>query len=185
MIARLACATVFLLPLMSCASLTNKQCERGDWYGIGVSDGQAGRSISYLDNHREACADVGITPDRAVWLKGREAGLRQYCTPENAYHIGKAGDQINNVCQPQERLKMSRPYLVGQQYYDFTQQINRLKSEKNSLEEDIRLIEVDYDPETDKSKLRRKWREISRIERRIEDLEDQRSLYTLLYALYN
>ena len=42
--------------LAGCASLSQHQCLQGDWYSIGVGDGQRGMPVDRLDQHTRACA---------------------------------------------------------------------------------------------------------------------------------
>lgn len=57
--------------LAGCASLSQHQCLQGDWYAIGVGDGQLGMPADRLDRHTRACAQYGVTIDRQLYLEGR------------------------------------------------------------------------------------------------------------------
>ena len=51
-------------------------------------------SIFLLPN----CAKTSVAPNYLVWERGHQLGLKQYCTTNNAYNIGRLGRQLNNVC---------------------------------------------------------------------------------------
>lgn len=84
--------------LNGCATLSEEQCLVGDWYGIGVADGQNGYSFDRLGEHNEACARHGVIPDAAVYEQGRQQGLRAYCTPQVGFREGRQGDSYRGVC---------------------------------------------------------------------------------------
>ena len=123
-----------LLTLLSCASITEEQCRAGDWGAIGLRDGQAGRSVDYFNSHFKACAEVGVTPNKSQWLIGRAQGLPQYCTPENAYDLGRDGRSLNNVCPASQVRLLTRANSWGQEYYDIGQEIDALMDDIRQLE---------------------------------------------------
>ena len=84
--------------LSGCATLSEEQCLVGDWYGIGVADGQSGYSFQRLGEHNEACASHGVIPDAALYEQGRQQGLRSYCTPQIGFREGRQGDSYAGVC---------------------------------------------------------------------------------------
>ena len=84
--------------LNGCATLSEEQCLVGDWYGIGVADGQSGYSFQRLGEHNEACASHGVIPDAALYEQGRQQGLRSYCTPQIGFREGRQGDSYAGVC---------------------------------------------------------------------------------------
>jgi hypothetical protein len=91
-------APAVLAALAACASLSEDACRAGDWRGIGLRDGAAGRADGYVANHAEACAEIGVIPDIVAWGAGRAEGLTLYCTPQNAFDIAARGSRINAVC---------------------------------------------------------------------------------------
>ncbi len=167
--------------LAACASLTEEQCQSGNWSGIGYNDGLNGRSAEYIGNHFEACADLGISPDIAAWQTGREQGLLQYCTPENAYITGRNGDRFNNVCPTDQSTNLSLAYGWGGEYFDITQEIFTLTEEKYELELIIAsdLSHPDLTPEQ-AAQLAQLNSRIRLIDIKIRRLTRQRERYAFL-----
>ena len=168
---------LLLLPflvLASCASISKEQCRAGDWNSIGFQDGKAGRSLDYLTNHAKACAEVGVTPNRSEWVRGRAQGLPIYCTADNAYLIGRDGHALNNVCPASQARLLARANSWGQDYYQIGQQIDTLEDEQNELEALLALMTGELNDE--QKALRRTYRQrLSRVENRLFDLgRDQR-----------
>jgi hypothetical protein len=84
-----------------CASLSEDQCRQGDWAGIGQADGYAGYAMTRLQDHVEACGKLGITPNAAAYSRGRQTGLRGYCTSSRGFSEGRAGNSYAGVCPPE------------------------------------------------------------------------------------
>ena len=120
----------FLL-LSGCATLTKEQCIVGNWQTIGYNDGVAGHYAERLAEHTKACAKVGVTPDYQAWERGRQQGLPQYCTVNNAYSIGQRGRQINNVCPTMMMSKLQQVNNEGLEHYKVT---STIKEDEKQLE---------------------------------------------------
>ncbi|MBE9609370.1 DUF2799 domain-containing protein [Chitinilyticum piscinae] len=161
-------ASLSLLALLSgCASLSESECRTGDWYGIGLRDGQAGRD-SQIAQHAEACAELGIKPRLDLYNRGRTEGLRSYCTPENGYRVGLAGSASGNICPAENQAAFLAAYQRGYERYrlqrdldDLDRRIEQRATERGKLEEKIATAKDEKD--------RRRWL------RDLDDLNRQQS----------
>ena len=95
--------------LVGCASLSEDECRQGDWASIGQSDGYAGYTMSRLQSHADACRKAGITPDAAAYTRGRQVGLRGYCTASRGFTEGRLGNSYAGVCPPD----LARAFMVA------------------------------------------------------------------------
>ncbi len=138
---RLLLAGLALTLLASCATLSEDQCRDGNWAAIGFSDGADGRPASWIAEHRKACAEFGVVPDAAAWAMGREQGLKQYCTPDNAYRIGSRGLTLAPVCPQAARAAMQPAYQHGRRFYDAGDDIADYRREQRDLEREIAALE--------------------------------------------
>jgi hypothetical protein len=84
--------------LSGCASLSKDECLYADWQIIGYEDGAAGRSASRIGEHRKACADHAVVPDKAAYDDGYDEGLQTFCTYDRGLSQGRAGQAANAVC---------------------------------------------------------------------------------------
>jgi len=123
--------------LGACASLTQQECLSADWRAIGYNDGVRGRLESYVTRHFDACSKVGITPDVQAWQGGRTQGLPLYCTPSNAYSVGRAGNDLSPVCPVSQQRVLFQNWDWGQEYYLITAQISGLESEAREIKRRI------------------------------------------------
>lgn len=129
---------LILLGFSSCATMNKSECQTADWQVIGLEDGAKGRPVSYVGNHREACAEYGVKPDLAQYNTGRETGLRQYCTYRNGLSRGRSGYSYNDVCQ----AELEAVYLAG---YNRGRELYGLNAEINYLHNDIKSKRIELD----------------------------------------
>lgn len=125
--------------LGSCATMSAEQCQAGDWSGQGYADGVAGLAMSRLNDHAEACAKHGITPDAAAYGAGREQGLIQYCRPDRGFREGRTGSGYAGVCPSYLEADFLPAYRDGQIVYAVDQALasarSLVDSHGNRLEE--------------------------------------------------
>lgn len=104
-----------VLLVASCSNLTEDQCTAGNWEQIGLDDGLAGRGGNQFWQNRLRCAGIGGGADKAAWYAGNADGLAQYCSPENAYELGRTGGRIEAVCTPEQYTSgMREAFEAGQ-----------------------------------------------------------------------
>ncbi|MEM8541584.1 MAG: DUF2799 domain-containing protein [Pseudomonadota bacterium] len=160
-------------------SVSPEQCQAGDWSNIGFADGKAGRSEAYVSRHQEACAKVGITPDTTAWIAGRTRGLQQYCTPQNAYSIGRDGTELSNVCSGSVVTELNRANAKGLKYHALGREISSLRTRSSDIDTKLFFLGT---PQTEEQAQERRQllREQEKIKTRISDLELQRIDYSVL-----
>lgn len=136
----LSVLSISLIGLQGCQSLSKSECLNGDWFGIGRNDGTNGRYSTYLSNHREACASVGVIPDQAAWERGRQEGLQYYCTPSKAFENGKRGYGVNNVCPHNIQSELNRANSFGREIHDYQSKIDDNNRKISAYQSEINRI---------------------------------------------
>lgn len=101
------------LLLAGCASLSQEQCEHGDWFSIGQGDGNSGKWASRIAKHNHACEEYGIEINRAEYMRGWNDGIRNYCTAASGFSLGKRGEEYNRVCPAGLELDFVTGYREG------------------------------------------------------------------------
>jgi len=144
-------AAAAALALGGCASLTEKQCESGDWTALGRKDGERGLEASELERHREACAAHGVTPDAAHYRAGREQGLATFCTPRGGYIAGRRGDVYREVCPAASAGKFHEAFRHGREVSAVLRDLKELRRILDELQ--TAAITGDYVPE-DRTQMR-------------------------------
>lgn len=126
------------LAISGCATLSRDDCLMGDWYEIGVQDGAAGYAPDRLAQHREACAEYRIRPDREAYQAGWDDGIGIYCTPERGYQEGRRGASYGQVCPPPLEWAFLQGYRNGQQLYQQERRLRELEQEQERNKKEIR-----------------------------------------------
>jgi hypothetical protein len=135
------------LLLAGCAgrpSVSENQCAAGDWQTIGYRDGVNGSRSTALLEHQDACMKHGIAPDRTSYMTGWEQGAREYCAPNNGFHVGERGWSHNNICPADLQVGFLSAYREGQRLYqarvavanlewEIDQKTNRLEVIKSEI----------------------------------------------------
>jgi hypothetical protein len=120
--------------LSGCATLSQEDCRRGDWFGLGVRDGLAGQTSSRLSDHVNACYEYGIAINNEAYFAGREQGLRDYCRIDNAFSVGLNGHPYQHVCPPAIDGLFSRYHSAALTLYEHRTELDRLDREISSTE---------------------------------------------------
>lgn len=119
--------------------MNKDECLTVDWRTIGYEDGAAGYSGDRIGQHRKACAKHGVTPDLATYQAGRDAGLREYCVPQNGFRLGAQGSSYGGMCPSDLDDAFSSAYESGRHLYILRSRVenasHRLNSKRAELEE--------------------------------------------------
>lgn len=119
--------------LSGCATLSKAQCEAGDWYNLGVSDGARGLPISQIDEHVSACAEHGISVNRSLYEGGRTQGLQSYCRLDRAESDGRAGRTNYHACTGQFGVSFDRVFDAAEDVYRVQNDIIAANAEMDAL----------------------------------------------------
>ncbi|KDM89745.1 DUF2799 domain-containing protein [Photobacterium galatheae] len=118
-----------LLTLSGCSAISEEECRLGDWYQIGLVDGQSGKK-SYAATYSEECAEYGVTVDLKTYLDGRKEGLKTYCTYENGTIVGQSNQSYENVCP----AGLAKEFLSGYTpYRNLAQAQEKLSAYENNI----------------------------------------------------
>ncbi len=137
---QLVTALLLTLLLAGCATMDKSECREADWTMIGLEDGAKGRPLSYISRHRKSCAEYGVSPDLARYKRGHGDGLKQFCTPENGYRIGRAGRSYDNVCPTTLSGNFLAGYQTGLELHGLSTDINRMQSDVRGMKAELSRI---------------------------------------------
>lgn len=136
----ITCITV----LLGCATLSPSECQVANWQAIGYTDGTQGRYPDYIMQHAKACSKVGIKPNSSAWETGRQQGLEQYCTRQNAYRLGQKGSSLHAVCPPHLATSLNEAHKQGYRIYQAKQEIDKLKQQIDQDKKTLDKLLDDY-----------------------------------------
>jgi hypothetical protein len=117
-----------------CSTLSQTECQTGNWKDIGYGDGTRGAKPERIDEHAKACAGHGLPVDREAWGRGYERGLEVFCTPENAVQIGLRGTDYRGVCPPGSDLEFTTHWRAGRSVWEQRQRVAQLDNRRRELQ---------------------------------------------------
>ena len=160
-----------LVLLSGCSTLNEQECRAADWYRLGVDNGLRGELASLLEEHKDACKRYGILPDRALYLEGRDAGLLEYCRPDNAFRMGLNGEKYKGACPLDVDVEFRRYNTAALEVHQSRKRVEDLDGQISRKEKELERKDI-----TDKEKLQL-LEDIRKLDRRRdrarEDLHDQ------------
>ena len=151
--------------LTGCGSMTEQECLTANWLDQGFRDGHSGQPLARIADHRKACAKVGVRPDDALYLQGRDQGIVHYCTPENGLAVGRQGQPYRHACPAQLEHQFLIFYEKGKELYDAEQRIETLNEDTRQLEQLLR----DEDDREKRRDLRQNIRDLDWERQRARD----------------
>ncbi|AUI68494.2 DUF2799 domain-containing protein [Beggiatoa leptomitoformis] len=113
MIKKMLFAGSFMFLLAGCASLSQEECQQGNWQTIGYNDGAQGYKVERFSSHQEACAEYKVRPNFQLYKQGYEKGIVTYCRPNKGYDLGKQLSQYEGVCPSHLETAFLNAYLDG------------------------------------------------------------------------
>lgn len=136
---RMRCSILALaLSMTGCATLSQSDCVKGDWFRIGRQDALWGYTSDRLKQHEKACIKHGYGTDPQAYEDGYAEGLVAFCVPEKAFDLGRRGGSYYRQCPPEADTWFLPAFDLGRQVYDLDQELAKIKSEIEDLREEIK-----------------------------------------------
>lgn len=134
-------ATLAILALSGCASMSSEECVATDWTAVGYEDGARGYTSEQFTRHRTACAKHGVTADFAAYQSGRDQGLVEYCQPGRGYDVGVSGGRYYGVCNAALERDFLDAYNAGHQLYTLRSNVSRTSSKIAGRERELKKVQ--------------------------------------------
>lgn len=129
-----ALMALFLLSACSTTPLAERfSCANSDWYEIGRRDGASGAPPERWSHYHEKCGDRIDPQSEDMYRNGRNSGLVEYCTPANAFELGRMHIAYNSVCPPQMEPLFVQAYDKGSHARELDLESKRLSQRIEQL----------------------------------------------------
>ncbi len=177
----LVVSAILINLLQGCATLNKSECQSADWQIIGLEDGASGKPSSYIGEHRSACAEYQVKPNLALYLKGHQQGVVQFCTYDNGLHLGEQGSRLNSVCQGELLHAFKLGHEKGKALYHLSKQLKGLQKDEEDIDAEYHLVvaQIKSDEELlisdniSKERRRELLRNIKKLTRTKRKLQDE------------
>ncbi len=123
--------------------MDKEECRTVDWRTIGYEDGAHGYGADRIAQHRKACAKHDVTPDLDSYLRGRDAGLREYCQPANGFRVGSAGHGYNGQCPADLDHAFADAYEAGRHLHQLQSRVDTCSQQLYSKRRELERAEED------------------------------------------
>ncbi len=128
-----------------CATLGEGDCRYADWFELGRRDGARGQAWQQLVRHNTSCSEYGVQVDEERYRSGRDAGLRQYCTPVSGWERGLRGAGYRQVCPAHLEGAFLDGFELGHEIHRVRPEIERYKRETRKREDELAKDGLDAD----------------------------------------
>jgi hypothetical protein len=171
-----------LAAFSGCATLSKNECLEADWYELGWRDGSSGKPRSLFQDHVESCMQHNVKPDRGAYYRGRDEGLKIYCTYDSGFKQGRRGRSFHHVCPPELEPTFWAGYKKGSEIRKYEEKIAALEKNLKKIERQIEEKEkelisqtLSYEQRTlirvDIRKLDLKYRDLARELKQLRETE--------------
>lgn len=113
--------TIFIASLSALAActphLSKNQCIATNWYQLGFADGSAGQAKRDLAKDVSDCARFNIEVNVKPYASGWRKGVREFCSPDNAYQLGVRGQANPQLCPADLSKQFARSWRRGIRKY--------------------------------------------------------------------
>lgn len=127
---------VLFLGVAGCSSSTKVEklsCDQKDWYELGRTDGAKGATLDKFSVQKSECKAGFDAAWETMYTNGRNAGLVEYCAPENSFELGRMGIAYYYVCPSTMEPEFLTGYRKGQQARDLEIANQKLDAEIDEL----------------------------------------------------
>lgn len=159
--------------LSGCGTVSREQCQAGDWYQIGLVDGRNGEPGTLIAEHAKSCERYKLPVDGSAWERGRQDGLKDYCTPVSGFANGVSGKSYQNVCSGAAGADFLTAYSLGSEVHRARRIADEARAEarraadyEDDLEDEIRRLRDRLDGASEEER--------AEIRERIRDLRSRR-----------
>ncbi len=120
-------------------------CDQRDWFELGRHDGAQGSTDDQLNKHTRDCRKNFRADWETMYINGRNAGLVEYCTPENAFELGKMGLAYMYVCPSTVEPQFLTGYRKGQRTRELEMENKKLEGKIDTIAEKLNTSSNDFE----------------------------------------
>ncbi len=146
----IGCQTLIFLTLaMALSGCAGRQtvagCDQRDWFELGRHDGAQGVTDDQLNKHSRDCRKQIRSDWETMYINGRNAGLVEYCTAENAFELGKMGLAYMFVCPSTVEPQFLSGYRKGQRARELEMENKKLEGKIDNISEKLNTSSNDFE----------------------------------------
>lgn len=142
---------ILLVTVSGCSSISKEACLLGDWYQIGLFDGQNGLNNKSADYQKD-CSEYQVQLDVKLYNEGRSEGLKSFCTYENGVLLGMSKEDYKKVCP----AELSSAFLSGYTpYYNLAVAESNQSARRDDISHYASLLEDKSSSKSDRKRYKK------------------------------
>ena len=170
---------ILLGSVSGCSSISEEECLLGDWYQVGLSDGQKGKN-SHAAEYNKDCSEYQVQVDVKLYSEGRSEGLKSFCTYENGVSLSKSNQSYNNVCPAELSLEFLSGYTP---YHNLASAQSEQRSYESNINHYVALLDghslSDSDRKTYEANLKSARYKLDQAEYKVSKYENELALHKI------
>lgn len=117
----------FVFAQLGCA-MSKKACTKKNWNKQGYSDGILGKPSTDILDAQKVCAEKDVQIPLTDYKEGWVRGVEKYCSTENAYKLGVAGNKTKvKNCPVEFQPAFNESYKKGEAFTQKQKKIAELE----------------------------------------------------------
>jgi hypothetical protein len=124
--------------LLGCSTLSKNECLQANWYELGWRDGSLGKRRSIFQGHVDACVKHNVHAEKIDYFRGRDDGLKNFCTYDNGFSQGRYGKKYNYVCPSNLEATFLAGFRKGRKVYHHNRKVAALEKRLKKIDEEIK-----------------------------------------------
>jgi hypothetical protein len=129
---------VLAATLIGCSTLSKNECLQANWYEFGWRDGNLGKPRSIFQEHVDACVKHNVHAEKINYFRGRDDGLKNFCTYDNGFSQGKYGKKYNYVCPSDLEVNFLAGFSKGRNVYNHNKKVVALEKRLKKIDDEIK-----------------------------------------------
>jgi len=115
-------------------------CTERDWFEVGRRDGSQGRTQDQALQYHKECPQFSQQFE-TIYTNGRNAGLVEFCAPDNAFSLGRMDVAYRYVCPATVEGQFLQDYRRGQSARTLEIEGKKLDARIERLSEELSIAE--------------------------------------------
>ena len=124
---------IVFFTIASCSTMGKQACLENDWKRQGFEDAYEGQPQSEFDYHKRNCGRFDVKVNKHHYFVGYKKGLKKFCTPERAKHLGRSGKEYFGQCPSKVEKAFLREYNFAYREYQLDQREQKLREREEEV----------------------------------------------------
>lgn len=123
--------------LSGCTAMPKQSCHEIDWFELGRRQGAFGKKLERPEKLVKTCNLSQLPQIESVYRNGHQAGLADYCMPDNGFQMGHAGYEYSSACPEALESEFQLAFSSGRKAFELEYSDQQLKEKVEKTLKDL------------------------------------------------